>query len=212
MAAEDPTKTSVSGSYRMTDLSEVLKQLQEIPQFQELAAVLTSQGKMPDISSMSGNGVVGGDYNPGTNKVRVDSRINPNLQRSVVVHELTHALQQVASSTLKAATSDTPGVTNTLRRLLTGQNFKPLLETLGRKQEVEATPLEQIYPELFAKTSSYRKGRAEQQAHGYGNSVRDAAPTSRIPHVDATNATEVAIIMDLVKRQQAINGEGSKKK
>lgn len=212
MASEDPTKTSSSGPYRITHLSEILKQLQDAPQFQELSKLLIAQGKMPSIGAMNGGGVIGGDYAPATNEVRVDDSTNPNVQRNTVVHELTHALQQAAVSTLNSAGSDTPGVTNTLRRLLTGQNFKPFLETIGRKQEREATPLEQIYPELFAKSSDYRKSRAEQQAHGYGNSVLNAASTSPIPHVDATNATEVSIIMDLVRRQQAINDSGNKKK
>ena len=148
---------------------------------QEIISILMGDNKMPSMSVGNISGY--GEYNPKTNAITL-SPYGGNT--NTLSHELTHALNE-------------------------HMGWEDLRIWDSRKSSPQEQRFTEAYSKLnpnFSKVPSlagddpYRRSATERRAFGVGNHVGGASIYPERPHMDATMATEAAILRDLFKRRK----------
>lgn len=146
----------------------------------EILALLSQSGKIPNFK-VGANGI-NGEYDPRTDTVELNRWSGNNA--ATMAHELTHALR------------------NRMSQQAVNWKYNPM--SLEQAAFSDAM-LKLDKRNTFRTGSPYRDDVEEQTAFGVGNHI-DVKPQQSweeevrsygVPHMDATNATEQAILRDL---------------
>lgn len=176
------------------------------PDINDILDLLTQAQRMPKMSVSSR--VRGyGDYNWSTNELR----IHPNGGSvNTAAHELTHALDNAMTRQYlddekkqKLGRDRERLLGPTLNNLLGGVSPNPSLDQwLGGYDKLRASQTKIPMPDQ----DEYRTSPAEMRAFGVGN-INDGGNPNKVlgynvnPHLDATMATEAAILRELYRRR-----------
>ena len=126
-----------------------------------------------------------GEYNNWGNSIRINSEAG-SIQNAFS-HELQHAVDQAHARHLTAIS-------------------KQGNPTREQQQFVDAlTKLDTPTPLSTGDLNSYRTARNERQAYGVANMNYKGGSYKGTPHMDATEATQQAILMDLAQRARKGN-------
>jgi len=154
------------------------------PTLEEIIQLLSMRNWMPTITQSYGN-----SYKPFGNQVSIRP---DSVNKNTVSHEMTHALHEA----MKKYSSDYKGFQETKSPV--GNQFVDAFDKLW------SPPEKLLPPKPLSNWEQYRYSPNEASAYGVGNSLQfdpnfqQSRPTP--PHLDATLATEQAILRDLFLR------------